>query len=81
MPDRIYNYMDNSFFIRDVKAVDGVNPLISGIGGSFFYDYIADKKATTIKWPSNPDSYLLISAGADGLYGTGDDICNFDPNS
>jgi prepilin-type N-terminal cleavage/methylation domain-containing protein len=28
-------------------------------------------------WPYRPDSYLLISAGADGLYGTKDDICNF----
>jgi len=77
---RIYNYMDNFYFVRDVKepADEGVNPLVSS---SFFYEYIADKKVTTVKWPSRPDSYLLISAGADGLYGTRDDICNFDPNS
>jgi hypothetical protein len=24
------------------------------------------------------DSYILISAGKDGLYGTADDICNFE---
>ena len=30
-----------------------------------------------INWPYRPDSYILISAGADGLYGTGDDITNF----
>jgi len=28
-------------------------------------------------WPHRPDSYILISAGADGLYGTSDDITNF----
>jgi len=28
-------------------------------------------------WPYRPDSYILISAGMDGLYGTEDDICNF----
>jgi hypothetical protein len=28
-------------------------------------------------WPYRSDSYLLISAGADGLYGTDDDIRNF----
>jgi len=29
------------------------------------------------KWPHRPDSYILISAGLDGEYGTSDDICNF----
>jgi hypothetical protein len=29
------------------------------------------------EWPVNADSYVLISAGADGLYGTADDITNF----
>jgi len=28
-------------------------------------------------WPMRPDSFLLISAGEDGLYGTGDDVTNF----
>ena len=28
-------------------------------------------------WPYKPDSYLLISAGEDGVYGTMDDIANF----
>ena len=26
----------------------------------------------------NGDSYVLISAGPDALYGTSDDICNFE---
>ena len=38
---------------------------------------IQDPKITARPWPYSPDSYILISAGADGLYGTPDDICNF----
>ena len=85
----IYNRMDNYNFIRYVKEEADlvkypsrptpINPLAGP--ASAFYDYIDDPKVTMIDWPSNPDSYLLISAGPDGLYGTGDDICNFDPNS
>ncbi len=48
------------------------------------YDYgsgigygIKDPKVTANRWPHRPDSYILISAGADGLYGTSDDIRNF----
>ncbi|NOT00323.1 MAG: prepilin-type N-terminal cleavage/methylation domain-containing protein [Phycisphaerales bacterium] len=56
---------------------------------SFTY-YICDRKVLdqtdpdgrrpegrTVK-PYRPDTYLLISAGKDGLYGTPDDITNFD---
>ena len=43
----------------------------------FFYNYIRDPKIIARTWPYRPDSYILISAGADGLYGTADDICNF----
>ena len=32
-------------------------------------------------WPYRPDSYVLISPGLDGLYGTPDDIRNFQTNS
>jgi type II secretory pathway pseudopilin PulG len=76
----IYNRMDNYWFINSVKEPSdaGTNGLMTNVS---FYTYIQDPKVSTAKWPSNPDSYLLISAGPDGLYGTGDDICNFDPNS
>ena len=45
-----------------------------------FYEYIMDPKlssATNRRLPYKPDSYILISAGRDGLYGTEDDITNF----
>jgi type II secretory pathway pseudopilin PulG len=43
----------------------------------YFYEYIRDPKVQARPWPYRSDSYLLISAGADGLYGTDDDIRNF----
>ncbi|OHB67718.1 MAG: hypothetical protein A2Y77_13805 [Planctomycetes bacterium RBG_13_62_9] len=45
----------------------------------YFYEYLRDPKVQTgdLPWPYRPDTYLLISAGRDGLYGTPDDIRNF----
>lgn len=42
-----------------------------------FYEMIEDPKVAAQPWPYRPDSYILLSAGYDGLYGTDDDICNF----
>ncbi len=83
-PDsRIYNVLDNDDLVGLVD--DYVSPRYladptPGLGGmyQYFYDYITDPKITARKWPYKPDSYILITAGADGLYGTADDICNFD---
>jgi len=66
-----------------VKRDDAEHPLVDPSGQyEFFYErYIIDSKASDPDnnrfWPCNPDSYLLISAGYDGLYGTEDDITNF----
>jgi hypothetical protein len=54
-------------------------------GREIFYEFIKDPMTsttspTTINRPLRPDTFLLISAGFDGLYGTADDICNFEPN-
>jgi type II secretory pathway pseudopilin PulG len=38
---------------------------------------IVDPQVTNRLWPYRPDSYILISAGMDGLYGTRDDITNY----
>ena len=37
-----------------------------------------DNKKSVIEKPYNPDSYILISAGFDGEYGTRDDVFNFE---
>jgi len=80
--ERIYNYTDNLQLIAiidyDPDARFGEHPLGDTTGASF-YTYITDLKVPEL-WPHRPDSYLLITAGADGLYGTADDICNFEPN-
>jgi len=50
----------------------------SGDMFAYFYQlYIRDFRVQARPWPHRPDSYLLISAGADGIYGTNDDIRNF----
>jgi len=81
--ERIYNYMHNQELIGlkdfDDDGVLGEHPL-GDTTGAYFYTYITDPKIVDTAWPHRPDSYLLITAGADGLYGTADDICNFEPN-
>ena len=83
---RIYNVYDNLPIVNlkwqedRKKDPSKDQPPLMDPGGmySFFYEeYIRDPKITAMKWPYRPDSYILISAGADGLYGTSDDICNF----
>lgn len=45
-----------------------------------FQGYIQDYAVTAKPRPHRADSYLLISPGYDGRYGTADDIANFDHN-
>jgi prepilin-type N-terminal cleavage/methylation domain-containing protein len=87
--NRIYDARDNQRLVElGSLTKDGTpgtpHPLEQFVGGDYpvFYDYdykggIRDPKVTARPWPYRPDSYILISAGADGLYGTEDDICNF----
>jgi len=86
-PDNIYNYNDN----QDLLALGVpwnptlIHPLFqgsSGPAGQVFYNMIQDKSALPIKRPFNKNSYILISAGGDGIYGTGGslrtrDVVNF----
>ena len=82
----IYRIGDN----RELIGLGSVEQMPQDIRQHPFYDPpqfsnflrdITDPKVTWANrnrmWPYRPDSYLLISAGADGLYGTPDDICNF----
>ncbi len=68
------------------KTISGIHPLgnddasFPSMGYGAFYHYLIDQKMVPVMgqygWPVNSDSYVLISAGADGLYGTADDIKN-----
>ena len=75
----IYNAQDNDVLIQIKQQADNKEQPLSRPAGQFqyFYDYIRDPKISARPWPYRPDSYILISAGVDGLYGTSDDICNF----
>ena len=42
-----------------------------------FYWNTWNDKVSVVR-PFKADSYILISAGWDGEYGTADDVCNFD---
>lgn len=88
--NRIYNLRDNRRLIDLGPLADwnrGTARRVHPIGApdpldptqSYFYRFICDPKMTVpnVPWPYRPDSYILISAGPDGLYGTEDDICNF----
>jgi competence protein ComGC len=75
----IYNALDNDVLVTIKQNADGkIHPLADARNQyQYFYNYIMDPKISARPWPYRPDSYILISAGADGLYGTDDDICNF----
>jgi len=76
----IYNALDNDALVLIKQQADGrIHPLANARNQyqDFYDDYIRDPKISVRPWPYRPDSYILISAGADGLYGTSDDIRNF----
>jgi type II secretory pathway pseudopilin PulG len=80
----IYNYWDNQALIGLGK------PGVTGGAGTaekqhalfnykrFYENTKNDKITTPPDRPYKAESYILISAGYDGEYGTADDICNFD---
>ncbi len=88
----IYNYTDNQDLLELGLPNDPavVHPLFQVSGepqGRQFYNLTWDKNLTwerddataSFMRPYKKDSYILISAGWDGLYGTRDDIYNFAP--
>jgi hypothetical protein len=77
-PNNIYNYRDNHALLG-LGAPWNPNkkhPLFTE--PKIFYKMTSDYKATAQSKPYRADSFILISAGYDGLYGTKDDIVNFD---
>jgi len=79
-PDQRYSFYDNMVLVWLGKMTD-TNVRHRLEDPDVFYSNeiggLIDPKVTARKWPYRPDSYILISAGVDGLYGTNDDICNF----
>lgn len=85
-PENIYNYRDNQELLMLGKPWDqGATATIphrlaveKGQQGVRFYMNTKNDKVTTASRPYRADTFILISAGWDGEYGTPDDICNFD---
>ncbi len=89
--EEIYSSRDNDNLVYAKEQTDRLNrgtpPARPGSArwnplfgvSDLFYEYITDWRAstTTFPVPHKPDSYILISAGNDGFYGTDDDITNF----
>jgi prepilin-type N-terminal cleavage/methylation domain-containing protein len=76
--DNIYNFNDNQLIVSKYAPVgNSVNhPMWSDPG--IFYDNTQNLNFTNPPRPYRSDSFILLSAGPDGLYGTGDDVFNFD---
>jgi type II secretory pathway pseudopilin PulG len=71
----IYNYWDNQELVNLGLPGGGPHPLVDP---AKFYEITKDKRVDIATGrPYRPDSYILISAGFDGLYGTDDDVFNF----
>jgi len=77
----IYYYPDNQNLLElgmpsdqtiDHVVSDGTNDWLD------FENMIRNMEVTSVNRPYCADSYILISAGKDGMYGTADDIFNFD---
>lgn len=83
----IYRVGDNEALLQIIESTDVArkgtapaaywNPLAGQV--DTFYRQIRDPRASTATFdvPQKPDSYILISAGTDGRFGTDDDITNF----
>ncbi|MFZ0035157.1 MAG: prepilin-type N-terminal cleavage/methylation domain-containing protein [Sedimentisphaerales bacterium] len=78
----IYNYKDNHLLLKlglpwDQATKPPLYQVTGGLEGQVFYEKTLDKSVLPIERPHNKDSYILISAGWDGIYGTADDVFNF----
>jgi hypothetical protein len=76
-PDNIYNYKDNQALLAlGVPGQPGKkHPLYED--PTIFYKMTRDYRLRLQSKPNNADTYILLSAGKDGLYGTKDDLANF----
>lgn len=78
--DDIYYYPDNQALLELGSAENQLipHPLSDGVDDWLDFENMILNPLFPIKRPYRSDSYILISAGHDGLYGTSDDIFNFD---
>ena len=77
-PENIYNYKDNQALLAlGVPGKPGIkHPLYEN--PKIFYEMTRNTRVAGPSVPNRADTYILLSAGQDGLYGTEDDIGNFE---
>ncbi len=75
-PENIYDYRDNYALV--CLGVPGQPGTVHPLSDSKRFYMMIQAKSSDSPRPYRADSFILISAGYDGLYGTDDDICNFD---
>lgn len=84
-----YEYYDNYGlynlpYVKDPTNVDMIHNFNQSYsdngknGAELFYDFITNPKVEAFERSQNPETFILISAGSDGIYGTKDDITNFE---
>ena len=84
--DNIYHFDDNQFIVNMAvpwstsPIYHPMNSLTGAIAGDpgIFYENTQNPNFDIPPRPYRSDSFILLSAGPDGLYGTGDDVFNFD---
>jgi hypothetical protein len=81
----IYNSDDNQKLVNLQLPWDSAKfhpmsdtPPVGEKGPELFYTETKNPKIAVTRRPYNQDSYILMSAGFDGLYGTRDDMFNFE---
>jgi hypothetical protein len=79
--DDIYYYRDNMNLLALGTPDGGTAHILDGSDSPAdwlrFEEMIINDEITTMRRPYRAGSYILISAGKDGLYGTADDLTNF----
>ena len=77
-PENIYDYKDNHALLALGVPGDPTrkHPLFEN--PKIFYEMIRNYRLAKTNKPQRADTFILLSAGLDGLYGTKDDIANFD---
>ena len=82
--DRIFNFNDNLFLLDRRLPWDQavthpmLDPALNPDDGYIFYRETANPDYASPVRPYRAESFLLLSAGPDGEYGTPDDIYNFE---
>lgn len=78
-----FNVLDNASIVYIDTQNDTVHPMNGYDSGDWalFYQMTSNPNYTNPQRPYNAETYILQSAGPDGLYGSMDDVFNFEKQS